>query len=290
MGDFTLKINKLFFIIILVISPVSSIFYSCITVTAQNSNLINYQPIFSEENNDGLLWKTSSGITGDITTPPVIDYADETLTNQIILIGTDKCLSKIDITLGEILWTHVTSGAVLSINPLVDITCDNILEVIISTNDQLFNNIELLDGSTGEIIWSFCPEVDVWVEGIGFSSEETVSWTTLQTDDVNGDSYPDIAITSYYTIYELNLLNGLEIWSYTTTDDIWSAALIDDIDSDSISEIAIGSQDGNLILLNGYDGTEIWNVKACETEIYEDVLLGAFYIDRNVYEVLKLGM
>ncbi|NHK32498.1 MAG: PQQ-binding-like beta-propeller repeat protein [Asgard group archaeon] len=290
MGDLTKNVKKLLLIILLIITPIISCFSNGININGYEISTQTELPNFnSEENNDGLLWKAASGITGDITTPPVIDYADGSLTDQVVFIGTDKCLTKIEISTGNIVWSHTTIGAVLSITPVIDTTADTIPEILLSTNDQLFDNVVLLDGSTGELIWSFRPEVDVWVEGIGINNEETVSWTTIQTDDVNEDSFSDVAITSYQTIYLLSIVDGSEIWSYSTTDDIWSAALIDDINTDSIKEIAIGTQDGDLILLDGEDGSVIWQVKASEQEIFEDTLLGIYYVDRNVYEVQKTG-
>jgi outer membrane protein assembly factor BamB len=284
------KTKRYFIIILLIITPFLSF------TTSTNSNLhvasfidnSNQDFDLYESNDNGMLWKTSSGIIGDITTPLVLSYTDSSLTNQVVFVGTTLCLLKINAQTGDIFWSYSTSGAVLSINIINDLTSDEIPEVLITTNDQLFDNVILLDGESAEILWTFRPEVDVWKEGIGYSQEETISWTAVIIDDITSDSNLDVAITSYLTVYALDIIDGTKIWSYETTDDIWSLANMDDITSDSIGEIALGDQDGNLILLNGFSGNEIWNVKACLPEIYEDVTLGEYTVDRNMFEVEKI--
>ncbi|NHJ48580.1 MAG: PQQ-binding-like beta-propeller repeat protein [Asgard group archaeon] len=284
------KNRNLLIVTLLLLTPFISYFsnsFSSFNVNAISDELYDNSLRTNEE--DGLLWKVNSGICGDITTPPLITYSDTSLTKQIVLIGTDLCLTKIDIETGNIYWAHPTSGAVMSITEVIDLTSDGVLEILLTTNDQQFDNVILLNGQTAEIIWTFRPEVDVWIEGIGYSEEETISWTSLLIDDITEDTYDDVVITSYHTVYALDIADGSIEWSYRTTDDIWSAVLMDDINSDTKGEIAIGNQDGDLILLDGFDGKEIWLTKACEPETFESTQFGTYKIDRSIYEVKKTG-
>ncbi|MGC9779773.1 MAG: hypothetical protein HZR80_11065 [Candidatus Heimdallarchaeota archaeon] len=81
-----------------------------------NSDLTNILDTTSNEIN-GLLWNSVSGLTGDITTPLVLDYTNTSELKESVYIGFEISLTKIDIETGLIDWIHATPGTILSIIP-----------------------------------------------------------------------------------------------------------------------------------------------------------------------------
>jgi len=288
------KIKSYFIVFIILATPLNSLFLSMLVSTNSGSAILSteYQDDpgdFSTNSENGLLWSSTSGLTGDITTSPIIDYNTESELIQIVYIGTEIGLTKIEVENGTIYWTHATPGAILSITPVEDITSDSIKEVLITIDNQQFNNTEMLNGLTGEIIWSFRPTETVWQEGIGFSQQETRSWSGLLLEDITGDGTNDVLISSYKSVFALDSVDGSLLWAQSASDDVWSTELMEeDVDSDGYDDIAIGSQEGELMLLSGFDGSTIWEILAAEPAKYIDQTQGIEYtFDRSVFDVRK---
>ncbi|NHJ32264.1 MAG: PQQ-binding-like beta-propeller repeat protein, partial [Asgard group archaeon] len=289
------KIKSYFVIVIILATPLNSLFLSMLVSSPNSSSAIlssNYSEgtgELSPNAETGLHWSSTSGLTGEITSSPIIDYITESELVQIVYIGTEIGLTKIQVETGNIYWTHATPGAILSITPVEDLTGDSNKEVLITIDNQQFNNTEMLNGLTGEIIWSFRPTETVWQEGIGFSQQETRTWSSLLIEDITDDGTSDVLISSYRSVFALDAEDGSLLWQQSASNDVWNTELMDDdIDSDGYNDIAIGSQDGELMLLSGYDGKVIWEIIAAEEAKYIDQTTGTeFTFKRNVYDVRK---
>ncbi|TET28093.1 MAG: hypothetical protein E3J70_10445 [Candidatus Heimdallarchaeota archaeon] len=289
------KIKSYVIIFIILATPLNSLFLSML-VSSPNSSSAILSNDYSEGTGDlspnaenGLLWSSTSGLTGDLTTSPIIDFNTENELVQIVYIGTEIGLTKIQVETGNIYWTHPTPGAILSITPIDDTTGDSSKEVLITVDNQQFNNTEMLNGLTGEIIWSYRPTETVWQEGIGFSQQETRSWSGLLIEDISNDGTSDVLISSYKSVFALDAEDGSLLWQQSASNDVWNTELMEeDVDSDGYDDIAIGSQDGELILLNSQDGSIIWEIIAAEEAKYIDQTQEIEYtFDRNVYDVRK---
>ncbi|MHA2339093.1 MAG: outer membrane protein assembly factor BamB family protein [Candidatus Hodarchaeales archaeon] len=54
-------------------------------------------------------------------------------------------------------------------------------------------------------------------------------------------------------------INPEELWNFTTNNYVESSPAIADIDGDTVLEVVIGSDDGNVYVLNGTNGVQEWN-------------------------------
>jgi len=289
------SLKKLLLIILLFVTPLSSLLPGIIgTVTVSPSvNTCKAQPFSPIEQSlpslkGGVLWESVHELSGDITTPPVVAYLTSAEDDQVVFLGTDVGLASIAVSTGEILWVHNTPGAVLSITIVPDLTGDDVIEVFLTHDSQLFNNTELLNGFDGSLLWSFRPSQDCWVDGLGYTSQETKSWSSLVLDDISGDGHPDLLITSFNAAIALEGTTGKLLWSYLATNDLWSSALLDDIDNDGFSDVALGSQDGYLFALSASDGSLLWQVLATQPESTVIDLIGTMWFDRSVFDVLTI--
>ncbi len=288
------KEKTIILLFILITTPFISFLVSTLITTSKisTSNAVSANPSLPpqtavSDSNDGEIWSSFSGLPGDTTCRPILDSLSGAGSEEILYMGSHIGLSKINVERGIIYWFLSTPGAILSITPLKDVTNDNIRDVLITVDTQDFNNTELIDGFSGEKIWSFRPTVTVFVDGIGFSEEETRSWNGLQIDDLTSDGLDDVVVSSYNTIYALDVLDGSLLWSASATDDIWSLDILsDDLDSDGTNEIIFGSQDGELLVVSGKTGQEIWSIQATDSIQYTDTDTGiTISIEQNVYDV-----
>ncbi|MHA1213206.1 MAG: outer membrane protein assembly factor BamB family protein, partial [Candidatus Heimdallarchaeota archaeon] len=290
------KIKPYLIVILVLATPISTF-----VLSFQFNNLAPLSTVLTDESSpasnnsisktdNGLLWSATSGLSGDLTTPPILDVVNETGNEEIIYLGTDVGLAKITVEFGDIVWFHSTPGALLSITPVDDISSDGYKDVLITIDNQQFNNTEMLDGRTGEVLWTFRPTENVWLEGIGFSEQETRSWSGLELEDLTFDGYHEVLISSYNTIYALDGTDGSFLWEYEASNDIWSTELLDnDINTDGTKDIIFGSQDGELIVVNGQDGSEIWSIQATKQDFFEDLNGIEHTINRNVYEIQMIN-
>ncbi len=289
------KIKSYFVIFIILATPFNSLFLSLLVtstntqVVSTSSNNPEYSTGLFPNEKTGLLWDSTSGLTGELTTTPIIDFNTDSELVQVVYIGTEIGLTKIQVETGNIYWTHTTPGAILSITPVEDLTSDNNKEVLVTIDNQQFNNTEMLNGLTGDTIWSFRPTEVVWQEGIGFSQQETRTWSSLLLEDITNDGIRDVLVSSYKSVFALDASDGTLLWRQSATNDVWNTELMDDdIDSDGYNDVVIGSQNGELLLLSSLKGEIIWEIIAAEEAKYIDQTQGIEYtFKRNVYDVRK---
>lgn len=102
------KIKSYVIIFIILATPLNSLFLSML-VSSSNSSSTILSSDYTEGTGDlspnaetGLLWSSTSGLTGDLTTSPIIDFNTDSELVQIVYIGTEIGLSKIQVETGYI--------------------------------------------------------------------------------------------------------------------------------------------------------------------------------------------
>lgn len=291
-----MKKNYLISVILLImlITPMNSFLHSTEANRSEKISIIEKTDIEKEYQNFSLnsassfgeIWSSISGIAGEITAKPIIDSINESGKESIVYLGTTIGLSKVNIKSGFIYWFLSTPGAILSITAADDVNNDNVRDVLITFDNQQFNNTEMIDGYTGEVLWSFRPTAIAWVEGLGFSLEESRSWSGLSINDITYDNIRDIVISSFKTVYALNAINGELLWKTTGSDDIWTLELTEnDLDNDDILDVIFGSQDGELVAVSGATGETIWNIIATSPVQFTDESGATFSIDQSIYDI-----
>ncbi len=95
------KIKSYVIIFIILATPLNSLFLSMLVSNSNSSSTI-LSSDYTEGTGDlspnaetGLLWSSTSGLTGDLTTSPIIDFNTDSELVQIVYIGTEIGLSKI---------------------------------------------------------------------------------------------------------------------------------------------------------------------------------------------------
>lgn len=83
--------------------------------------------------------------------------------------------------------------------------------------------------------------------------------------DLNADGIKDIVVGagtdstfSNYGVVALNGATGQSLWNLSTPDEIFTSAVFNDINNDSIPDIFIGGRNAQLYAIDGLSGTIIW--------------------------------
>lgn len=154
---------------------------------------------------------------------------------------------------------HLYPGKeILSFVVIPDQDSDGTRDLIIGIEDELLPNVLCLSSRTGEIIWWFCPESRIFKEGFG--------WFNYQPE-INAIIYPSeglqqsVYLTAGDTLYKISISNGEVIWKQAELSKIVSYSAISDINDDKINELCFSNQLGEIILLDGQTGKEIWRNK-----------------------------
>ena len=202
-----------------------------------------------------VLWRTIGGMTGEITTE--IKLVDQTNAGFLdtVLVGTDGGAMAIDLLSGEVHTRYTTLNLVLSITNIADIDDKGRTDFVITTLDQQLPNVIAVSTETGEKLWEFKPMVDAYTDEDGLIESETISWCVDSIPTGNG---MDVIVSSWRIVYRLSGDNGDVLWKFTGGNDIWNVVSADDLTGDNKHDVLAGSQDGDIHLLNGETGDEVW--------------------------------
>lgn len=140
------------------------------------------------------------------------------------------------------------TGEFLYINPgwvttmtLGDLSRDGIPDIVASS----FETIELINGTTGETLWT--------------NTDPTDSVYALDLADFNNDAILDVAAGSWdNTIYVINGATGEILWTNTDPTDDITVLDIADFTQDAIPDIVAGSRDENVYFVNGANGETLY--------------------------------
>jgi ribosomal protein L37AE/L43A len=236
-----------------------------ITIPAQNSNV--GPETQGDAGRGSVLWQTIGGMTGGITTE--IKLVDQTNagTPNTVLVGTDGGAMAIDLLTGEVYTRYTTLDSVISITDIGDIDSGGRTDFVITTRNQQTPNVIAVSTETGGKLWEFKPIMDAFTEEDGLIDAETISWCAASIPSGSGK---DVIVSSWKMVYRLSGENGDVLWTFTGGNDIWNVVAAADVTGDNKNDVLAGSQDGDIHLLNGETGNEVWGHDL--TEIYEKVI------------------
>lgn len=156
------------------------------------------------------------------------------------------CLNGLD---GISIWERYIGGPVFSVLGVEDFTGDDIPDVIAgaSNADETQGRIYGIDGSDGSIKWTK-------------NTSGSSVWALLQLDDITGDGVKDIIAGDFGgNYYYINPVNNSQIHQGS----IYGALILrfeklEDVNSDGFSDVLVEHSKTNGVVLNGYDGSNIW--------------------------------
>ena len=115
--DMSFTKKSLLIILLVGIVPIVSLFGSSIIgndliISGLASDTIIKTSPETMQPDSGELWNYKQGLAGDITCRPVLDTIIDGVVKQIIYIGTEVGIAKIEVATGTIYWFHTTPGGV----------------------------------------------------------------------------------------------------------------------------------------------------------------------------------
>ena len=122
-------------------------------------------------------------------------------------------------------------------------------DVVIGSID---GNLYVLNGDDGTRKWSYPTGM--------------IEWSSAAVGDIDQDNELEIVIGTSGgapniggDIYAINAVTGGLEWNYHVLSIVWSSPAIGDIDGDDEAEVVIGTNNGQVIALDGKDGSVDWN-------------------------------
>lgn len=226
--------------------------------------------VFSCYRNDGrvyalnaedasLLWEYDAG--GCCDAAPLIIDADLDGSLDVVVAG--SCIPAtfcLDGSSGELLWRTFLHGSD-SPPSAADVDGDGKPEIIQGNFDGY---VTCLDAENGMILWDVLVDPDCWIQ------------TAPAIIDAAADEPPDVIVASWNfadenKIYRFNAEDGDQVWECDLpTDYIYHGAAVADLDGDGLDELAIGTYDGVLLVLNAEDGSLLW-----EFSLPEPIYIGS---------------
>ncbi|MFX1517962.1 MAG: PQQ-binding-like beta-propeller repeat protein [Promethearchaeota archaeon] len=194
------------------------------------------------------------------------------------------------IPLSFCLW-NFTAESDLSYSPaLVEITGDDIMDIIVSSDDYLY----AIDGASGEQLWNYSADVTT-VPSIG---------------DLDNDGKPEVVFGDFLAnVTALNAEDGSWLWDFPLADvgfitqRVYAPPVIGDVDADGKMEVVIGSAsvsvpfigaaDNYFHAINGEDGSLLWEIYKgahANSSIYSGVTLGDIDFDNKLEVIIGAGI
>ena len=183
------------------------------------------------------------------------DYNGDEIVDVLASTGDDSedtgpkriyCLNAID---GISIWETPLGGPGFSAIGVNDFTGDGIPDAIggASNADETQGRIYGINGSNGNILWT---------KNTGGSSV----WALLQLDDITGDGIKDVAAGDFGgNYYYINPVNNTQIFQGSINGSlILRFEKLDDVNSDGYLDVLVAHSKSNGIVLNGFDGSNIW--------------------------------
>lgn len=262
---------------------------SLILVSGADGSLI-WQWSAYENVPSGAGWGYSCAVMDDWTGDGLPEFLGGFGTTGSAYSAVAACL---DGATGDTLWTRVTADAVMDILTVPDMTGDGIQEVILGIGGNSYTNstVEMVDGSTGEPVWSAVGGGDVmalsavdrgdtvpWVVSSSFNGhvrchslggeliwESEIGGMLLDVEagpDLNGDGIAEIAVAgdNLGTLC-LDGATGATLWAYPTGSNTWSVAWADSVcmGAEFVPCVAGGSVNGRKVtLVNALTGGLVW--------------------------------
>ncbi|MEW6604183.1 MAG: PQQ-binding-like beta-propeller repeat protein [Thermoproteota archaeon] len=157
-------------------------------------------------------------------------------------------------------WEFSALGNILATSPVGDLSGDDVDDLVVASQSK---SIYLVDGATGEQVWSYTPS-------------ETFLWSAvMESPDANEDGLPDVLAITDNAIVMLDGSDGEKMWNFSTdasSSNLCSALtrsvhILSDIDGDGVQDIALVTGSGDqcvqndkiaVMALSTVDGSKIW--------------------------------
>lgn len=198
--------------------------------------------------NGTVLWSYVTGGCNDAS--PVIADVDSDDSLEVIVPSSSECVVFcFKGHSGEIEWSASTGSNCIDSPPAVgDVDNDGKPEIILGT---FYGYVYCLNGEDGSLCWR---------ENLGTNSYIQSGPNILDLDDNN---QLDVVVAQFSGDHRVCALRGDDhsiLWSSDSPQDwMYHGGSFADIDEDGKPEIAIGSYDGSLYLLNGENGGLEWS-------------------------------
>jgi PKD repeat protein len=156
---------------------------------------------------------------------------------------------------GDELWNYTLNDGVRSMG-ICDINNDGLMDVVAGASKGSpgpDGRVHAIDGADGTSLWIFTPG------GVG----DTIG--DIAFGDFNDDSYKDVAIACWDDyVYAINGLTGSQMWRTYIGGIFVTAVDTGDVNNDGIDDVSfansyLGGWDNFQGVLNGSDGSIIWN-------------------------------
>lgn len=213
----------------------------------------NDEHIYALNAEDGsLLWKYNTGGCNDAS-PAIADVDLDGELEVIVPSSSPYNLYCFDGATGQVEWSKSTGypNCIDSPPAIADVDNDDKPEVILGT---FYGYVFCFNGEDGSICWQ---------ENLGTDSYIQSGPNILDLDD---DGQLDIVVAQWsgdYRIYALKGDDASLIWySDQPNDHMYHGGSFADIDEDGKPEIAIGCYDNHVYVVNGEDGSPLWDHSA----------------------------
>ena len=198
-----------------------------------------------------LLWRYNTGGCNDAS--PAIADVDQDDTLEVIVAASSPCrVYCLNGPTGEVEWSTSTGSSPIDSPPAIaDVDNDGKPEIIFGT---FYGYVYCLNGEDGSLCWRI---------NLGTNSFIQSGPNIL---DLNQDQKLEVVVAQWAgdcRVYALSGDSGSVLWySDRPNDYMYHGGSFADIDEDGKPEIAIGSYDSHLYVLNGEDGSHNWDYPA----------------------------
>ncbi len=255
----TKKIVAAYIVIFITLVPFINIFPFNHVKNDLNNNCIKTQTV--DSGIDPILWKLGKGLpgTGATMQPRLVNFTDSG--EKYIVVGTNEGIATISLD-GFINISYRTFGPVINFDIIKDISGDSAYDLVLITYDQDYPNLIAITSNNGSEIWKFKPAIE-GIDPTTYATHDfiTHAWDIKVINDINDDSIPDIAITSWFRLIVVSGKDGNELWinSNDFTNDVWKLEVLEDINGNGFDTIIAGSEEGKLGAFDSKDGTNLWS-------------------------------
>lgn len=222
------------------------------------------------------------GISGNISADPVVIDLTGDGVNEVLL-GTSNGLYAI--SNGTLLYRIPSLSAIIDVAAIDDVNGDGIPDVAAAASDIYFPNIRLYDGASGQKLWHFIPSQEVFIQNRMWTQQQTLTYD-VETADLNGDGVSDLLASSGYRVYGLEGRTGSELWDFQTVDNIWKVTSLSDLTGDGVPEVAAGGQNGYMHVIDGRDGSVIWEKRlVARYNVINEKGAVSSTVDRSIWDI-----